>query len=204
MWYIWIGNLDKTVIKSFDGTNWNNVGNVGFLAEVSFGRSLAFSPIDSEPYVAYQDFGYQGKTSVMRFDGTNWADVGNAGFSETSDVFQSLAFSPSGQPYVAYEDGGNSDKATVMYYDAPAGINELKGSRLSVNPNPATDRITVETTVSQANWQLSIMNLNGKEVLTLQITETKTIIDISNLPSGVYFVRLTNEKTVEVGKFVKQ
>jgi hypothetical protein len=40
--------------------------------------------------------------------------------------------------------------------------------------------------------------------MTRQITSPKTQIDISNLPNGVYFVRLTNDKTMEVGKFVKQ
>jgi hypothetical protein len=49
-----------------------------------------------------------------------------------------------------------------------------------------------------------MMNLNGEEVLTRSLIKPKTQIDISNLPGGVYFVRLTNNKTVEVGKFVKQ
>jgi hypothetical protein len=48
------------------------------------------------------------------------------------------------------------------------------------------------------------MNLNGEEVLTINLLKPKTQIDISALPGGVYFVRLTNDKTVEVGKFVKQ
>ena len=46
--------------------------------------------------------------------------------------------------------------------------------------------------------------LSGQEIITRPITEPKTQIDINNLPSGVYFVRLTNDKTVEVGKFVKK
>jgi hypothetical protein len=48
------------------------------------------------------------------------------------------------------------------------------------------------------------MNLNGQEVMQYKITESKTQIDITSLPSGVYFVRLTNDKTVQVGKIVKQ
>jgi hypothetical protein len=48
------------------------------------------------------------------------------------------------------------------------------------------------------------MNLNGQELISRLITEPKTIIDISTLPSGIYFVRVTGEKTVEVGKFIKQ
>ncbi len=37
-----------------------------------------------------------------------------------------------------------------------------------------------------------------------QLTDTETQIDISALPRGVYFVRLQNEKMVEVGKMVKE
>jgi hypothetical protein len=47
------------------------------------------------------------------------------------------------------------------------------------------------------------MNLNGQQLITRQITEPKTQLDISNLPSGVYFVRLMDDKTVRVVKFVK-
>jgi hypothetical protein len=48
------------------------------------------------------------------------------------------------------------------------------------------------------------MNLNGEEVLSLTLINPKTKIDISNLPNGIYFVRVTNDKTVEVTKFIKQ
>ncbi len=90
-----------------------------------------------------------------------------------------------------------------MYYAAPAGIMELKSSQISIYPNPATDKITIETSATQGQSQLSIMNLDGQEVRTRQITQAKTQLDISGLPGGVYFVRLTNERTIEVGKFVK-
>ncbi|MBC8465654.1 T9SS type A sorting domain-containing protein, partial [bacterium] len=71
----------------------------------------------------------------------------------------------------------------------------------SIYPNPASTHITVETQVPS---QLSILNLNGLELLKQPITEPKTIIDISSLPNGVYFVRVMGEKTVRVGKFIKQ
>ena len=132
-------------------------------------------------------------------------NVGHAGFSAGATDCESLAFNPSnGDPYVAYEDGANSYKATVMDYAAPAGIIELKSSQISIYPNPATDKITIETSATQGQSQLSVMNLNGEEVLTRSLIKPKTQIDISNLPIGIYFVRLSNDKTVEVGKFVKQ
>ena len=57
---------------------------------------------------------------------------------------------------------------------------------------------------STTNGQLSILSLNSQQLITCQLTEPITQIDISTLPSGVYFVRVTGERTVQVGKFVKQ
>jgi len=72
----------------------------------------------------------------------------------------------------------------------------------SIFPNPANSQITVETTPVES--QLSILNLYGQELITHQITGFKTQLDISNLPAGVYFIRITNNKTVEMRKIIKQ
>jgi len=37
-----------------------------------------------------------------------------------------------------------------------------------------------------------------------RITEPNTTIDVRKLPSGVYVMRLIGERSVQVGKFVKQ
>lgn len=92
-----------------------------------------------------------------------------------------------------------------MNYDSVfVGINEPQESKLSLNPNPATDKITIEISELPIKSQISILNLNAQEILTRQITEPKTQLDISNLPSGVYFVQLTGDRTVEMGKIIKQ
>jgi hypothetical protein len=201
------GNIDKATVMKFDGTNWVNVGNAGFSAGAVEYQSLACSPSDGQPYVAYCDAGNSYKATVMTFNGSSWVNVGNAGFSDGEAFYTSLAFSPYGQPYVAYDISLNPSfyRAMVMIYDSVyVGINESQESRLLVYPNPATDKITIELAEGQAPSQLSMMNLNGEEVLTRSLIKPKTQIDISNLPSGVYFVRLTNNNTVEVRMFVKE
>ncbi len=85
------------------------------------------------------------------------------------------------------------------------GISEMNNSlSISVFPNPATDRVTVEISGEMMGSNLAIVNIEGQQLIARQIDQPKTLIDISNLPSGVYFVRLTNERTVEAGKIVKQ
>ena len=196
------GHGRATVMK-FDGTNWVNVGDSGFSTAEADYTSLAFSQ-SGQPFVAFVDWGDSSKATVMRFDGSKWVDVGSAGFSAGRACYTSLVFSPNDQPYVAYMDGADSSKATVMYYDSVfVGVKEQQESKLSLYPNPATDKITIEIAEGQVPSQLSMMNLNGQDILTCQITKSKSTIDISGLPSGVYFMRVTNERTVEVGKFIK-
>jgi len=78
------------------------------------------------------------------------------------------------------------------------------GAAIKLFPNPAGSTISIELAGKIENADLSVMNLTGRVVLTRQITGTKTQLDISSLPGGVYFVRLTGDKTVQVGKFIKQ
>ena len=199
----YVNNRKSTVMK-YNGTLWENVGNEGFsLGKVEY-TSLAVSPIDDQPYVAFADMAHAGRTTVMKFDGTNWVNVGTAGFSAGRVWSESLAFSPIGQPYVAYNDGVNSYKATVMKYDFPNGNIEPRQSLPSLYPNPASNELTIESLPIPALSQLTISNIDGQQLITRQITQPKIQLDISSLPSGMYIVRLTGDKTVSTSKFIKQ
>ncbi len=74
----------------------------------------------------------------------------------------------------------------------------------TLSPNPANDLITVTSTAIIGVSQLSIFNVSGEKVIERQLTEKETQIDISALPRGVYFVKLQNEKMVDVVKMVKE
>jgi hypothetical protein len=193
----------KATVKKFDENNWVYEGNAGFSAGEAASTSLAFSLSDGLPYVAYSDGENSWKATVMKCEGTNWVNVGSAGFSAGPAYNESFAINSTGEPYIAYT--GSVNMLTVMTYDSVyVGINDLQQSKFSIYPNPATDKITVELTGATMYGNLTIVDIEGQQLITYQITQPKTQIDISNLASGVYFVRVTNDKTVEVGKFVKE
>ena len=75
---------------------------------------------------------------------------------------------------------------------------------LIIYPDPANDFITIEQSGGTPNGQLTILDVNGKEYIKQQVCSGKTNIDIRQLSCGLYFVRLTNEKTVMTGKMLKE
>ena len=76
--------------------------------------------------------------------------------------------------------------------------------KMTVYPNPAHDKITLETNLMGKESILSIYNLSGQTAVNQLIKDKKMELEIRNLPAGVYFIKLVNEKTVQVCKFIKQ
>jgi len=74
---------------------------------------------------------------------------------------------------------------------------------LNIYPNPANEYITLEIKIPITKTTLSILNTNGQELIKQQITNTQFKIDVSQLPNGVYFVKLMNANGIDVSKFVK-
>lgn len=74
---------------------------------------------------------------------------------------------------------------------------------LSIYPNPFANQFLVNYKPS-AKTTVEVYNLLGGKVLTQQITTHLTLLDLSNQPNGVYFVRVTDGKEVLTRKVVKQ
>jgi hypothetical protein len=74
----------------------------------------------------------------------------------------------------------------------------------SIYPNPSSTAITISTpTMPEKNTTLTMIDITGKEVLKFEKMQKQNVIDISGLPQGVYIVRVSNERTVQVTKFIK-
>jgi len=74
-----------------------------------------------------------------------------------------------------------------------------------IYPNPANTTITIEIEdLRFANCDLQIFNFRGQELISLKGIRYKAEVDISNLTSGIYFVKLITDKTVELRKIIKE
>ncbi|MBO6516031.1 MAG: T9SS type A sorting domain-containing protein [Bacteroidia bacterium] len=73
---------------------------------------------------------------------------------------------------------------------------------LSIYPNPATDRLTIE---SEENLNVSVLDCLGKEVLPVRNVNANTqeVLQVDQLPAGVYFLRIQNENDQTMVKWIK-
>ena len=81
------------------------------------------------------------------------------------------------------------------------GVSEQNG-KLIMYPNPVSDKLIVEA--AETIDRLEIYNLLGALVYTGNDCTTKVEISVSDLPSGMYFVRLKTNNNTETLKFVKK
>lgn len=92
-------------------------------------------------------------------------------------------------------DGGKSVYSKVIR------LTGKQNASVSVFPNPATDYVNIEFDNSAQNtWMVELMGVNGQKVFSAQNVSGKVyrIQRTSAMPSGVYMLKLTNNKTGEI------
>jgi hypothetical protein len=83
---------------------------------------------------------------------------------------------------------------------------KLLESTFNIYPNPATNKISIATNSNlQGETTNCIFNMNGSILQQNEFQNQNLIeMDISNLPGGVYFIKVRSEKAVEVRKIIKK
>ena len=82
------------------------------------------------------------------------------------------------------------------------GVSEQTGNNITLYPNPVNDKLTIEA--EAALGTVEIYNLMGALVYSQKGCTNKVEINTSDLQSGIYFIRMTNDKASETRRFVKE
>lgn len=93
----------------------------------------------------------------------------------------------------------NSDY-TVPYIVGVPFYSEIENTRLW--PNPTYGILNIENELSSIDV-LSVMDINGKEIIQRTIYSNKTAINVSNLPNGVYIIKIGCNGSASFKKFIK-
>lgn len=79
------------------------------------------------------------------------------------------------------------------------GYEEIEATQFNVYPNPATSTVFVET---NGNAQVSIIDMTGRVVKEMVITDNVSAINIEDINEGIYFIMIQNESNRIVEKLV--
>jgi hypothetical protein len=111
---------------------------------------------------------------------------------------------PNGLIYIEQNATGcNSQEEVQTACTVRIEENNISDYYLNIYPNPTFSKITIETSVVPNSSELTICNLSGQKIIILKIKDIKTEIDISDLPKGIYYVKVTNHNAAKVCKIVK-
>jgi len=83
-------------------------------------------------------------------------------------------------------------------------VHNSANNTMKVYPNPANYKITIVLEQGIKEGILTICNVNGQELIKQHIKNIETTIDIEDLTSGIYFLTLITDNTVEERKILKE
>ncbi|MCD6010332.1 MAG: hypothetical protein K0Q79_194 [Flavipsychrobacter sp.] len=103
------------------------------------------------------------------------------------------------------ETGFPSKNMTFIINKVPVGVPSVTNANdMVIYPNPAHDDINV--VFSGDVKTIAVFNIIGKVMATYRVAGSSANINLENVPSGIYFLRLLNsqENVVATKKFTKQ
>lgn len=81
----------------------------------------------------------------------------------------------------------------------------LQNATLEIYPNPANNAIMLylEATIDYAE-QLEIVDATGKKIMTFNLNNNQASLDITSLPSGLYYIKSYSSGLILTTSFIKQ
>ncbi len=88
---------------------------------------------------------------------------------------------------------------------APLGIEQDRLTGIMIYPNPVRDRLVVTVPDGNATvYQMQIFCPDGRKVLEENIRASRSEFELSNLPGGLYILKIESENVLFVRKFFKR
>ena len=169
------------------------------------GATLSYyiGPVDPDYYQEYYSV-LVSTTGNNPADFTNTIHAGTVDQASWAKKSYSLAGFAGQEIYIAFRHHNINDMYWMLIDDIAvtagntASISEVENANVVLYPNPVTNILNIE---AQDIQEVSVMDVNGRTVMTLQNTNR---IDMTDLANGVYFVRVITANGVSTQKIAKK
>ena len=99
-------------------------------------------------------------------------------------------------------NGNITECAYTITVNVYSGLNDLSETKISVYPNPTTGIINLEASVRPSS--VSITDITGKVLEQSNFNSISQTYDLSNYPSGIYFIKIQTENEIYTTKIIKE
>lgn len=149
------------------------------------GRLEAYTNIDNNLYGAYdlvnETYGEVAEGTITNLD---FADINNNGLLDM---------------IVGNLRGGLALYETDIPVDVVSSTELVQKLKVRIFPNPARDLFQIQSTGEGEAMKIQILDMTGRLIQEQRSNETLSTVDVSNLPNGIYLVKVFvgNASTVE-------
>ena len=183
------------------GNNWTDISDN--LPDVPTNAVIVDPLFPNHIYIG-NDLGVYAST----IGGTNWISYQD-GLPTATMIFD-LKISNGNRKLRAATHGNSAYQRNLL--QAPVAVNSVNKTTINfkVHPNPAVNSASIQFENKQTQKvQLDLLDVQGRVLKTLRNQSFNkgiqtTNIDLTEIPSGIYFVRLTSEDPMQVKKLIKR
>jgi hypothetical protein len=212
-----VGSQGSTSIYEFNGINYSQKGLsiVGVSASDFSGFDAGALNGDGSIFIvgAANHNNNIGHARILQFDGSNWIPLGNdiVGSGITIQFGYSASISSNGSivaigtPYILGQNPVMGSGVVRIYQNSAILSTPLTNENkdFSVFPNPFHNNIQVKADTKYIGSSYQIIDITGKVVTSGKIYYDNTIIESSNLSSGLYLLKV-GETINQTFKLIKE
>ena len=200
--------LTATPATGYNFVNWTKNGTV-----VSTEASYSFTVTGAGAYVANFEIITFVITATVAPDGAG--EVEGAGTYNYGATVTMTATAAEGYRFVNWTEGDEvvsveetftftalSDRQLVAHFQSTVGVGETEWPEVSVYPNPATDKLYIET--HRQSSRCEIYTITGAMVYSQDDCIDQIVIEVSDFTAGAYIVRIISDSMVQNIRFIKQ
>ena len=104
-------------------------------------------------------------------------------------------------PYISGAIPVDSLIVPPLYIHGTVGLEELSAERLSIFPNPASNKLLIKTERGVIYERIRVYDMQSKQIMDIKFKEE---IDIGDLPAGTYWISVTSKNNKRyTTKFIK-
>ena len=174
--HIWsiINNEGTGIIQQF----------VDFSSYTGTGRIIAFRNSNSDGSTGY---------AYNYLDDITLSLISNENTGDETEVAQNQSANTEDTEF------DNNNENSEEPFNAPNAINNFNAAQLSLYPNPTSGKVTL---VADEVTMVEVYSQIGSKVASFTMNN-EHVIDLGNLPKGVYILRVTMPQGVAIRKVVK-